>query len=182
MDHKVNNAAPARLNERSFRRYEPVIFKAVTTFPVAFAVATSQPNAYACGLRNALKSLYQFQWQTTVPHNLFLELYESRKIVVREATGKVVIGDRYTTKERPAEAASASGLIIKPHRSEAASPVVDVSNLAAVASILCDLAAQRTLACPIVLSGLTDEAAAELNQSFDVLLERTSAPGEWLLT
>lgn len=172
---------PARLNERSFRRYESVIFRAVTTFPAAFEVATPQPNAYACGLRNALKSLYQFQWQTTVPHNLFLELYASRKIVVREATGKVVIGDRHTTKERPkAVGPPASGLIIKPHRSEADSPIVDVNTRVDFA--LCGLATEYVLARPVILRGLTDEAATELKQSFDVLLERTSVPGEWLLT
>lgn len=176
------DSPPARLNERSFRRYESVIFKAVTTFPAAFEVATSQPNAYACGLRNALKSLYQFQWQTTVPHNLFLELYESHKIVVREATGKVVIGDRHTTKERPAALPLESGLIIKPHSSEAAKPVVNINSSATVANVLCDLAAKRAFTYPIVLRGLTDEDATELNASFDISLERTSMPGEWLLT
>lgn len=174
---------PARLNEKSFRRFEKALYKSVTTFPNALIVQTTHPNAYACGFRNAMKSLYHFQWETVVPHALFIKLYEAKEIVVREAAGKVVIGSRWTTKATEEEGeAEKSGLIIKPHfPGESQEDVVVDFQIATGPWIVCYLASKQVLTQPVTLRGLTTEAATELSQSFDILLEPLPN-GDWLLT
>ena len=81
---------PARLGEAVFRRFEKVIYKTVTTFPSQIVVETKSPNAFACQFRSAMKSLYHFQWQTNIPHNQFIKLYEAKDIVVREFMNNAV--------------------------------------------------------------------------------------------
>lgn len=183
MSTETKPTPPARLNEKSFRRYENLLYKVVTTFPNVVTLSTTHPNAYACGFRNAMKSLYTFQWETIVPHNAFLKLYEAKEIVVREATGKVLIGSRWTTKATEEEGeAEKSGLIIKPHiPGESQEDVIVDFNIATASWAVCFLASKQLLTQPITLRGLTVEAATELSQSFDILLE-PQPNGDWLLT
>lgn len=163
---------PARLNERNFRRFEKTLFQVVTTFPKPIVVTTQAPNAFACQLRNAMKSLYAFQWQTTIPHTRFLALYEQKEIVVREQIGKVIIGSRQTTRDPIPEE---SGLIIKQHGGEFHSFGRDS------AFLLCCLADKRLLTQPVRIEGMTADDAQNLQQQHDILLERQE-DGSYILT
>lgn len=173
---------PARLSEKVFRRHEDTLFKVIDNFPGAFEFIADKPNAFACTLRSAMKSLYQYKWETKIPIDHFMRLYEAKEIVVRELSGRVRIGSKETTRERVIvkdfALSQESGLIIKPHGEERLK--IDVKNTAHV--VLCSLAAEGVLNAPILLSGLTVEAATELLQSFDIVLEKTGTPNEWLLS
>lgn len=164
---------PARLSERCFRRFERTIFEVMTRFPTPVVVETTNPNTFACQLRSAMKSLYQFQWETTVPHTRFLALYESKEIVVREMPGKVVIGSRQSTRD---PLLPQSGLIFKQDSSAAS---FDALSLACDA--LCALAGLRLLSAPLTLTNLSDVTAERLQQDYDILLEKVG-DGVWTLT
>lgn len=57
-----------QLTEKSFRRYEGQIKSIVDSFPnpTAFNPAPLSPNTYAARIRDAIKSLETYKWETVV--------------------------------------------------------------------------------------------------------------------
>jgi hypothetical protein len=86
---------PAHLSERTFRRFEPYIRKAVASSPTPVTITPIglRPVTFAARMRDAIRSFSIYRWQSDIPLERFLELYERRDLTTTlDDGGMVIIG------------------------------------------------------------------------------------------
>lgn len=173
---------PARFSEPYFRRYEQTIAQIVDAWPqpVDFQIAGSV-TTFACRLRDAMKSLTENKWPTTMVNmDVFNEIHPSpkdKKFVVQELPNGIVrVCDSNLLISKDSIKVAVNNSTSKP-----SNPPVELLdlNLFQIKTV-CLLAHHRLLNTSILVS-LADEEATDLNNSFDILLEKQSE-GKYLLT
>ena len=165
---------PHRFREESFRFYEPFINDIVVPWPKE--VKKFYPNHYnraqatfACRLRDAMKSLRDNKWSTSVDMAKFLEAYPL--IVVSERTdGTVLCGP----KDAIASYVNLSSNDIPqsmPLNTDADETfIVDLSKPAK--EVIAELSQARKIVPRLLLVGITDTDVDALSKSYDVAIDK----------
>lgn len=164
---------PSRFNERTFRFYEPCIAKIVAQYPM---VSVFNPRNYdrslstfSNRLRDAMTSLAENNWTTSINLSRFKEIYHSLRVATRK-NGTVAVGTDTALRN--------DGITVMPETNEP----LDVEYLAdrSPFSLLCLLAHERALNRPIRIQ-CTDVDAKTAETNYDVLLEKQE-DGTYILT
>lgn len=164
---------PSRLSEKAFRFYELPIRSIVCSWPgpIVFDPASyhRSPETFACRLRDAMRSLRDWRWPSSVALDRFLALHNQVVVSITDQ-GMVRVG----TKE---------SLCLKSVPTMDIDPT-DVLHISANTSelhLLGLLAHHRALAKPLILT-ITDPATVEaLCSKFDIDLVQQE-DGAWRLT
>jgi len=78
---------PWRFRESSFRKYEQSIASIVKSWPLPVVFhPTSSPETFSCRLRDAIKSLREHQWPTTILMSQFFAICDEIVVGVRGDT------------------------------------------------------------------------------------------------
>lgn len=168
----------SRLTEDMFRRYEPLLARAVTAFPAetSFTVPPDiSPTTFVARFRDARFSFLKFGWpSTTVDRNKLISIQGKYTISLDPSSGLVWFRAKQR-KGRPTEfitEATVSAL-------SAASPVRWQDHTAEELRALCLLLSNKKLNGPIIISGQVDPKLTEsLPLEFDVSLVYQSDTNE----
>lgn len=91
---------PYRFREPAFRKYEADLARVVQNFPTPVTiVGPPSTETYSCRFRDAVQSLFDNRWVTSIDMNRFLTCYPYIKVAIRG--GDIVIGDKQSVKEIP---------------------------------------------------------------------------------
>ena len=154
---------PHRFSEKSFRRYEGIIYASVERFPQPTVVnpldITLSAETVRGRLRDAITSLKTHSWQTTIPMDVFLKIHDSIVVSLRP-DGKVVVGDKDTVKLDEVAVFSA----VDPTTVLDCTQFTDLSLATA-----CYLAHNRALGKKLKLK-LLPEIAKQMTENYDILL------------
>jgi len=85
-DHSPRGSIPSHLSEKIFREYEPFIMRAVNAFPTetSFTVPSDRsPATFLARFRDAILSVKNFKWQTTIDMDKLWRLSAERKFALR---------------------------------------------------------------------------------------------------
>lgn len=93
-NHPLDSTLPFRLQQSTFRLYEPTIALAVKVWPekVSINPAPLRATTVTARLRDALLSLYRFRWLTEIDMEIFDQLYPAISVIHGDNT--VQIGPR----------------------------------------------------------------------------------------
>ena len=97
----MSTTLPFRLTEKCFRVYEPYIAYAMRILPSSYTIDVMPdklaPTTVEARMRDAMRSLRQFRWTTSVDMIRFDALYDDIKVNIDGKT--VVISLRNTTQQ-----------------------------------------------------------------------------------
>ena len=176
-NEQQTNQIPHRFNEQSFRRYEPFIKRVMEDWPsvLTFDVRPIATCTFACRLRDAMRSLVQFRWPTSIDLEKFIKL-QPEVCVSERINGQVLVGPIYLLRTRKpisgAEQATAefsaksnSGIEFN---SQSANKIlsVDRPSQQVLDSLACLL--ENRLLTKVILTGVSLEVVEELEHRFDV--------------
>lgn len=87
---------PPRFNEASFRRYEPFITSAMLVLPSELDIHCREqlglsPETVSCRLRDAMRSLHTYNWQTSVNMLKFAEYYSQLEVARKHTDAGIVV-------------------------------------------------------------------------------------------
>lgn len=154
---------PHRFSEKSFRRYEGIIYAVTERFPQPTVInpvdLTLSAETVRGRLRDAITSLKHHCWQTKIPMDVFLKIHDEIVVSLRP-DGKVVVGDKDTVKLDEVATFSA----VDP------TTVLDCTQYPDLSlSMVCFLAHNRALAKKLKLK-LLPEIAKQMTDNYDILL------------
>ena len=164
---------PHRFREESFRRYEPIIAAIVSAHPeiCTFNTVTYNlsPVTFSCRLRDAMKSFATYQWASCINFERFIKIHHD--IVVSESrdVGIVRVGGK--SKIKPIKSIT----LTKQSPLTAALHIPTdtiILGTTAEAQLLAVLAANRSLAHPIRVTGISPQDVKELPIKFDCSIEQ----------
>ncbi|MCI0479999.1 MAG: hypothetical protein L0213_00230, partial [Candidatus Dadabacteria bacterium] len=93
-------ALPYHLSEESFRKYEDVLARAVSAYPLCYRITPKDLGlsqiTFASRLRDAKRSLRDYKWPTRIDMEKFLDIYDN--LVVAEREGHVLIGSKESVR------------------------------------------------------------------------------------
>lgn len=195
-----NNGIPPRFRAKAFRRYEPYINEVVKRFPKrvlfppeSFPVGVNSCVTFACRLRDAIKSLRDYQWPTKIPMALFMQRCD--EIVVSEQVNFVACGDEDCVRgtslitNKPLE--NLSHVALSPHapaiegRNSSLPDFIDLTVFAGTQAIdtlraVAMLSHSRALLVPITLKGdlsILKPLATQLEGVYDIGIETDEQAG-----
>lgn len=155
---------PSRLTEKAFRRYEDVIHQAVDSYPICVAFEpTGSISTFTARLRDAILSLYRYEWSTKIDTVKFRNIYND--LVVSHQLNKVVIGSSKLIK--------ATGVSGPTYFGYTAAPL-DAIRLKSTehARFICELASKQMLAVAVRVTGIDDENVEYLEMNYDVSITK----------
>lgn len=172
------NVLPPRFREKSFRRYEDDLLRALKAYPNSILIAPKDYDLSAVTVaqrfRDAKKSLLDNKWETKIPRDLFERLQDD--LIVRETMNGMVkvgpikevevghdtfiVGGKFETFSTPSS---------KPF---------DATHIPIAPLIW--LAHNNLLKCPLIVK-IDDSKVDELYNSYDINLDRQE-DGFYILT
>jgi hypothetical protein len=162
---------PSRLREAAFRRYEDAIAQIVRAFPkVVVLRPDGNVNTYCARLRDAMLSLGRHKWLTNKVNLADFDEYYA-DIIISHQGDEIHCGSREMLKAHhnfDAPAIQVDQAIVN-----SPSPVTYrvTSNFSALA-VLCYLASQRALQCPIKLLEMDQSNVKWCEDNYDVALTK----------
>ena len=170
---------PHRFSESAFRKYEPYITEIAQRFPKPVTLSPSKmglaSETVRGRLRDAITSAINNRWpHSTVNYAMLLNADVSGLVVSLRPDGNVVVGTKDTIKEKKIE--SLDSIIESDEIFDATSIV-----LTAQLDFLAHLAANKQLKnkCRV---RLVKHYAETLQNTYDIILEPTNEPNEYLLS
>ena len=167
---------PHRYRQDQFRRYETYINHAVEAHPQAVKCDPKLFNikqiTFVARLRDAMRSLWDNQWNTTINNTKFREIYESIQVTER-TDGTILIGTKEAIK----------GWIQQdkiPELTAADSNEILTLKDPQTKELIMWLSHKRLLAPRLKVIGLTDDEVVEFQNNFDVSIDK-NPDGSWLL-
>lgn len=159
---------PSRLTEKSFRKYEKDIAKAVKEWPnpVTFK-PTGNSVVYAARMRDAMLSLFRYKWTTEVDMTLFLTIYHEdrtkKQLHVFHAGDEVHVGGQYPDLKAEEQQETA---VVDPTKTIE----VQMKELE-TKKIVCQLVAAKAVVVPIKAFGISIDESQWLEENYDVLVK-----------
>ena len=164
------NELPHRFRESSFRRYEPFIARAIEAWPNAIKADPSLFNiaqvTFACRCRDAITSLSNNKWDTTVDMSKF---EKSTLVVSERVDGTVLIGSKQGI-------ANFAGMV---KTMEITNPVPETTSERIFTlttkeqkALLMELSSRRLLSPRLFVQGLTDQEVEQYQVEWDVALDK----------
>lgn len=185
----MSDTLPHRLRETSFRRFEHDIAFIVDRYPMVVELDYKSKGysvlTYEARLRDAMKSLFENGWSTTIIDSVkFFNSYSD--IVVSHQTCHIFAGSRkevnamrHTTQAQPesqhlGNAMTSPASHFLPSTGELQTFHIECDNEAV---LIARLASARVL-LPIQISGVSDSLVQDLESKFDVAFTKNS-DGTW---
>lgn len=174
------NNLPYRFREQQFRRFESLITTAVNCFPQRYDVNpvtySMAATTLSCRLRDAMNSLKENRWSTTVDMEKFDRIWPGELKVGERNTGLVVTGDKDTIRDRD-ERREIFGL----ERNQiSAEPITFTNPSPSAVHTIVKLAEARTLTGQVRLVGVTETLLRTLAEQHDISYEK-QPDGSFLL-
>lgn len=171
----------SRMTEQMFRRFEPLLTKAVDAFPneTSFTVPPDMaPTTFLARFRDARLSLLKYNWQpTTVNRDKLIQIARSHTISRDEITGLVWFRAKHA-RGRPKELVTEA----MTQMATASSPIDRVWSNWSVEELraACLLLSSKRLTGPIILRGaeIPDSIINDLLADFDISIVRQDGTTE----
>lgn len=168
----MENQLPHRYRETQFRRYELYIHHAVEAYPQAIKCDPKLFNVanetFRARLGDAIKSLYDNQWKTTIDVAKFRAVYASLQVSMR-VDGTILVGTREAIQQwskqdtiPTIEAAPTNNLT---------KPIIVTS---ATSEFLMQLSHNRLLSPRLKVIGLTSADVEFYQQKYDIALDENT--------
>lgn len=160
---------PHRFTEKSFRRYEGVIKRAVESYPQTITIDPFplSGTTYSARLRDAKVSLKQNRWPSTVNMERFLAVYEDLQVSDRGSS--VVIGSSELIKvaDKPLSAAGREMAGESRYTFDFGNDPMDVREIEAFVILL----AARRLQGPIRVRPIAGIVMTRYQSTYDISIE-----------
>ncbi len=160
------------LREEAFRKYEQHLWQIVQAYPVTYTLRPKNVRTFAARLRDAKKSLLDYQWTSSLNMEKFKEVYDD--LIILERGTDVICGSRKRMK--------ADNLVLEPAEVIPSNEVIDVGIVHNPGGVimLCILAQARALSKPIqFVSNSVNQT--DLEESFDIGLKRLE-DNKWVIS
>lgn len=165
---------PPRFTETAFHRFEAVIRSAVSAFPQSFEIDARlyglAPVTFACRFRDAMRSLADHNWPTTIDMNRFRDVWQQISVSEKATGNLVAIGSREHIRRN----ANSSNRPL-PEAPIFITPMLSADTIQTTTYeqrlLLVTLAANRLLVQPIRCTGFTELECQEFQQSYDCSIQ-----------
>ena len=167
----MNTPIRPHLTEEAFRKYEGHLWQIVNCFPVKYIIKPPNCKTFSARLRDAKKSLFEFQWTTSINVDKFREIYDD--LVILERPPEVWCGSKQRFKKETPEMEIPVEIM--------SNDIADIGELNSLPALLllCDLAQSRALAKPIQFSS-NCVSEQDLVESYDIGLKNLGQ-NKWVI-